>query len=149
MSKSTGNLISLRDALRLSSPGGLRWYLLSTPYRVRLEWNARALGQADREYRLLGELLARWLTPGRGGRLGASVVAGLAEDARADLSEGLATDRVIDRLRELSSRLSRDASERVARGERPAAIAALRAIEERIGLPLTPSAIVRSGRRSG
>jgi cysteinyl-tRNA synthetase len=149
MSKSTGNLISLRNALRVSSPGGLRWYLLSTPYRVRLEWNARALGQADREYRLLGELLDRWLTPGRGGRLGASVVEELAEYARADLSEGLATDRVIERLRELSSRLSRDRSERVARGERPAAIAALRAIEERIGLPLTPSAIVRSGRRSG
>ncbi|HYB78191.1 MAG TPA: class I tRNA ligase family protein [Thermoplasmata archaeon] len=149
MSKSTGNLISLRAALRQSSPGGLRWYLLSTPYRVRLEWNAHALERADREYRLLRSLLDRWLTPGRGGALGASVVRELAEGARAELAEGLAADRVIQRLRELSAQLSRDPSERVARGERTAALTALAGIEERTGLVLRPSTRVRSGRRPG
>jgi len=148
MSKSTGNLISLRAALRRSSPGGLRWYLLSTPYRVRLEWNAQALDVADREYHLLLDHLRRWLTPGAGGRLGASVVEAAAEGARVDLSEGLAADRVIQRLRELSSRLAADPSDRVAAGERPAAIRALRAVEERIGLPLRGVATGRSGRRS-
>jgi len=149
MSKSTGNLISLREALRHATPGGLRWYLLSTSYRVRLEWNAHALGLADREYRLLRDLLARWLTPGRGGALGASLVEEVAEGTRTDLAEGLGADLVIQRLRDLSSRLSRDGSDRIARGERAFALSALAGIEERIGLALRPSTKGRFGRRSG
>ncbi|HYA70190.1 MAG TPA: class I tRNA ligase family protein [Thermoplasmata archaeon] len=149
MSKSTGNLISLRDALKRSSPGGLRWYLLATPYRVRLEWDVRALDAANREYRLLLSHLDRWLAPGAGGTLGASLVERLAEAARGDLSEGLAADRVIQRLRELSNELGRDPSGRVAAGERPAARRALRAIEERTGIRLVSPARARSGRRSG
>ena len=148
MSKSTGNLVPLRTALAGSSVGGLRWYLLSTPYRVRLEWSAHALELADREYQLLRSLLARWLTPGRGGALGAAVLEELAEGTRADLAEGLAADRVIQRLRDLSTRLSRDPSERVARGERPAALRALAGVEARLGLALAPSTKARSGPRS-
>lgn len=148
MSKSTGNLIPLRVALDRSSPGGLRWYLLSTPYRVRLQWSARALELADREYGRLRDHLARWLAPGAGGTLGASVVERLADEARADLAEGLAADRVIERLRGLSAQLGRDASDHVAAGERPAARRALRAVEERMGLPLLPTR-APSGRRSG
>ena len=148
MSKSTGNLISLRAALRRSSPGGLRWYLLATPYRVRLEWNVHALDVANREYRGLQSHLHRWLAPGAGGALGASVVERLAQEARADLSEGLATDRVVQRLRELSARLGRDPSDRVAAGERAAARRALRAVEDRTGIPLV-SPTTPSGRRSG
>ncbi len=146
MSKSTGNLIPLRTALKRSSLGGLRWYLLSTPYRVRLEWNPHRLEAADREYRELRRHLSRWLAPGAGGALGAALVRALAEDARRDLAEGLATHRVIARLRELSSQLARDPSERVASGERSAARAALRSVEDRTGIPLLP---VRgpSGRR--
>ena len=139
MSKSTGNLISLRAALKRSSPGGLRWYLLSTPYRVRLEWNAHALEQAGREYRQLRSHLDRWLAPGAGGALGASFVERLAEDARTDLAEGLAADRVIQRLREFSNQLGRDPSDHVAAGERSAARRALRSVEERTGLPLVSS----------
>jgi cysteinyl-tRNA synthetase len=147
MSKSTGNLISLRSALERAGPGGLRWYLLATPYRVRLEWNGHALDAASREYRLLRYHLDRWLSPGAGGALGASVVERLAEDARADLAEGLAADRVIQRLRELSAQLGRDPSDHVATGERSAARRALRAVEGRTGIPLV-SAIGPSGRRS-
>ena len=138
MSKSTGNLISLRTALARSSLGGLRWYLLSTPYQVRLQWNPRALEIADREYRDLRRHLARWLSPGAGGALGAAPVRGLAEAARRDLEEGLATHRVIARLRELSAQLARDPSERVASGERSAAREAVRAVEEWTGIPLVP-----------
>jgi len=147
MSKSTGNLISLRAALERSSPGGLRWYLLATPYRVRLAWNVHALDAADREFRLLRSHLHRWLAPGAGGTLGASVVERMAEDARSDLAEGLAADRVIQRLRELSLQLGRDPSDHVAAGKRPAARRALRSVEERTGIPLV-SATVPSGRRS-
>ena len=146
MSKSTGNLISLRTALRQSSPGGLRWYLLSTPYRVRLEWRPHALAAADREYRELRRRLARWLAPGAGGALGASVALRLSEETRSDLSEGLAAHHVIERLREFSAQLGRNPSERVASGERSAARAAVQAVEDRTGIPLLP---VRgpSGRR--
>ena len=146
MSKSTGNLIPLHVALRRASPGGLRWYLLSTPYRVRLGWRTLGLDVAEREYQELRRNLAHWLAPGAGGSLGAGTVEELARGARADLAEGLAADRVIQRLRELSARLSRDPSGRVAAGERPAAREALRSVEERLGMPLLPST-ARSGRR--
>ncbi|MGA8710143.1 MAG: class I tRNA ligase family protein [Thermoplasmata archaeon] len=148
MSKSTGNLVSLRDALRRSSVGGLRWYLLSTPYRVRLEWDPLALDRAQVEYRELRGRLRRWLSPGAGGVLGAALTAELSENVRRDLAEGLAADRAIDRLREFSSQLSHDPSERVASGERTSARTALRAIEQRTGIPLVT---VRGpgGRRSG
>jgi len=147
MSKSTGNLVSLKTALRRSSPSGLRWYLLSTPYRVRLEWDSNALLAAEHEYRELRRRLARWLAPGAGGALGAPLVERLAADARQDLAEGLAADRVVDRLRELSATLARDPSGRVARGDRRKARAALRSVEERTGISLV-SLRDPSGRRS-
>lgn len=139
MSKSTGNLVPLRTALEHSSRGGLRWYLLSTPYRVRLEWDPQALGLANREYEELRDRLASWLAPGSGGALGATLVRRLSEETRCDLAEGLAAHRVIDRLRGLSHELGRDPSGRVAAGERTAAREALRAIEQRTGIPLVPS----------
>ena len=147
MSKSTGNLVSLKTALRRSSPSGLRWYLLSTPYRVRLEWDSNALLAAEHEYRELRRRLARWLAPGAGGALGAPLVERLAADVRQDLAEGLAADRVVDRLRELSATLARDPSGRVARGDRTKARAALRSVEERTGISLV-SLRDPSGRRS-
>jgi len=147
MSKSTGNLIPLHTALRRASPGGLRWYLLSTPYRVRLAWRTVALDAAEREYRELLDHLARWLAPGAGGSLGARVAEELAARTKADLAEGLAADQVIQRLRELSVRLARDPSERVAAGERPAAQRAIREVETRTGIRLLPTK-GRSGRRS-
>ena len=148
MSKSTGNLVSLRDALHRSSVGGLRWYLLSTPYRVRLEWDPSALDVAQEEYRGLRRRIGRWLAPGAGGARGATLANQLSENVHRDLAEGLAADRVIERLRAFSEELGRDASERVAAGERSAAHAALRSIAERTGIPLVP-ARGRGGRRSG
>lgn len=148
MSKSTGNLISLRTALESSSPGGLRWYLLSTPYRVRIEWSPFLVDRAEREYQELRRNIRRWLEPGRGGTLGASFAQELSEGVRADLSEGLATDKVIDRLRLLTAELGRDPSERVAAGEGGRVRDALREVERRTGIALLPLRD-RSGRRSG
>lgn len=148
MSKSTGNLVPLRTALRESSPGGLHWYLMATPYRVRLEWDPGALHAAEREYRELVERLAGWLSPGAGGRLGAPLAVRLSANVRRDLGEGLATDRVIERLREFSSELSHDPSGRVAVGDRAEARAAIATIEARTGLRLLPVSR-RGARRSG
>jgi cysteinyl-tRNA synthetase len=148
MSKSTGNLTSLRSALKSTSAGGLRWYLLSTPYRVRIEWSPFALDKSQREYEELRRNLRRWLEPGRGGALGAAFARRLSEGVRSDLSEGLATDKVIDRLRAFSAELGKDASERVAAGERAPVRDALREVEDRTGISLLPLR-GRSGRRSG
>ena len=145
MSKSTGNLVPLRKALRASSVGGLRWYLLSAPYGVRLEWVPERLAAAQVEYRALRSGVGRWLAPGAGGSLGARLAKELSENVRRDLAEGLASDRAIEHLREFSARLARDPSGRVASGEAPAARQALRAIELRTGIPLVPLT-VRSGR---
>jgi len=147
MSKSTGNLVPLRTALAGSSVGGLRWYLLSTPYRVRLEWDSRALAEADREYRELVGLIGHWLSAGAGGTVGAAATERLARSARNDLAEGLAADRLIGRLREFSSELARDPSGRVALGERSRVRAALGKVEAMTGIPLL-SLRDRSGRRS-
>jgi len=138
MSKSTGNLVPLREALRQSSVGGLRWYLLSAPYGVRLEWDGRALATADSEYRKLRRDLARWLAPGAGGSLGARLAEDLSAGVRDDLAEGLASDKVVERLRAFSDRLARDPSGRVAAGERTKARDALSAVEARTGIPLVP-----------
>ena len=139
MSKSKGNLFPLRAALKETSPGGLRWYLLSTPARVRLEWDPNALQSAHREYRDLQDRISAWLEPGAGGALGGTTAAKLSDSVRSDLAEGLAAHRVVERLREFSSQLGRDPSGRVAKGERTAARAALNAVESRTGIPLLPA----------
>ncbi len=48
MSKSLGNIISLRDALREWGPGPLRLWLLSGHYRTQLEYSEQSLNQAKR-----------------------------------------------------------------------------------------------------
>lgn len=52
MSKSLGNIIALKDALREWGPGTLRLWLLSGHYRTQLEYSEQSLTQA-------GRLLAR------------------------------------------------------------------------------------------
>jgi L-cysteine:1D-myo-inositol 2-amino-2-deoxy-alpha-D-glucopyranoside ligase len=47
MSKSTGNMIFVRDALRRTHPDGLRLYLLAEHYRRPFDHDARRMAQAD------------------------------------------------------------------------------------------------------
>jgi cysteinyl-tRNA synthetase len=47
MSKSTGNTIFVRDALRRTHPDGLRLYLLAEHYRRPFDHDARRMAQAD------------------------------------------------------------------------------------------------------
>ena len=136
MSKSVGNLITIREALTEAGPGGLRWYLLGPRYTERLEWDPRALRTAAEEFGRVRSTVARWLLGGGGGRIGAAAARRLSEDVRRALSNGLATDRAFALVARFAERIGRDPTGGIPRGERRSAIAALTEIEERLGVPV-------------
>jgi len=136
MSKSIGNLVPLRTALAAVGPDVLRWYLLDRPYADRLEWDARDLHRAETDYESVRRAVAAWLAPGGAGGGRARTAERLAEAVRHELLGGLRTDRAIDRIRAFARELDRAPSGHLARGERSAALAALRSVEDRTGLGL-------------
>ena len=136
MSKSTGNLISLRAALDDVGAGALRWYLLSTPYTQRLQWDPAALHRAAEEFALVRAAVKRTLTAAPAGHTAVVAVHRLAEGVRADLARGLATDRAFSRLRAWATRAPATATRRVTTADRIRLRRELRSIEHRTGLPL-------------
>jgi len=56
MSKSLGNIIVLREAIREWGPGPLRLWLLSAHYRTQLEYSMQGLQQAKRIYERLRDV---------------------------------------------------------------------------------------------
>ncbi len=136
MAKSTGNLISLRSALDDVGASPLRWYLLSTSYTHRLQWNPAALHRAAQEYAVLRRTVRSWLSVSSAGRDTATSARRLAEGVRRDLANGLATDRAFARVRAWASRTREHPSRSVARRERNVAVRAFRSIEDRTGLSL-------------
>lgn len=136
MSKSIGNLVTLREALTDGGPGGLRWYLLRPPYSQRLPWSEEKYVAAIDEYQSVCRTLGVWLSGGGDGGVGAAEARGLAEGVGADLSDDLGTDRAIARILEFVGRIRRDPTGGIPSGDRPAARAALRGIEIRLGIPL-------------
>ena len=138
MSKSSGNLVLLRDALRRWGAGALRWYLLGDRPRARLEWRDAAADRAREELDAFRQAIRASTRPGAGGRGRAAAVRHLAAAVREELAVGLRTDRAIAALRGFSEDLNRSDAGRLARGERRAAIAAYRDLEERTGIALLP-----------
>jgi cysteinyl-tRNA synthetase len=136
MSKSVGNLISLRAAMGEVGASALRWYLLSTPLDRRLQWDPAAVQRAAAEYALLRSTVETWLRPTARGRGTAAGIHRLAEGIRMDLGGGLATDRAFARLRSWALRAREQRTAGAATGERAAARAEFRSIEERTGLSL-------------
>ncbi|RLI41732.1 cysteine--tRNA ligase [Candidatus Bathyarchaeota archaeon] len=59
MSKSLGNFITVRDALRMCSPEVLRFFLISAHYRSPLDFNEDALRSAKRRFERLMNALRR------------------------------------------------------------------------------------------
>lgn len=140
MSKSSGNLVLLRDALRRWGAGTLRWYLLSRRARERLEWRDADADRARDDLERLRAALRTWTAPGAGGNGRATAARNLAGDVRTELSRGLRTDRAIAALGGFADELERSPTGRLARGERTSAAAAIREIEERTGIELLPGA---------
>ena len=136
MSKSTGNLVPLREALAAYGAGELRWYLMGRPYRDRFPWSEAAARKAAEEFDLLRSALRGWLAGRNGGRIGGERVRALAQEVRRALADGLATDRVVAELRQFAAEVAAS-SGGVPKGERREVRAALRTVEQRLGLALT------------
>ncbi len=136
MAKSTGNLVPVRAAVAAVGAGALRWYLLGTPYSQRLEWDAGNLARARDDYERARRTVSDSLSDGAGGPVPAARFARLAREVARDLDADLGTDRAIQRLRAFTEQLAARANGRVANGDRRRAIAAVRAIEDRLGIPL-------------
>ena len=135
MSKSTGNLVTLRSVLDRVEPSALRWYLLSKPLDRRLDWREADLERSRQEYERVRAAVRRFVAPGRGAGRAATAQA-LAEGVRRDLARGLATERAFGRLRSFAERPRAASKVRVAASERAAARAAFRSIKARTGLVL-------------
>jgi cysteinyl-tRNA synthetase len=136
MSKSRGNLVPLRVALRAVGPDALRWYLLSRPMTSRFDWHDEGLRRAAAEWRRIHSTFHDWLRPGAGGWVGVLRARETAHAVRRDIAADVAIDRALDHLRSLASAIDADPTGRIPRGERREARAVLREIEERTGLRL-------------
>jgi cysteinyl-tRNA synthetase len=136
MSKSKGNLVSLRSALDQVGAGSLRWYLLGTSYTRRLEWDPKALESAAAEYGHVRATVQKWMGRPGGGRGTAASIHRLSEGIRSDLAKSLATDRAFARIRSWASTVDADANAGASAGERAAARKEFRSIEDRTGLSL-------------
>jgi cysteinyl-tRNA synthetase len=134
MSKSRGNLVPLRSALRDVGPDALRWYLVGQPKTERLNWTPVALHRATMEWRRIRRTVRFWLRPGVGGHVGALRAAEVAAGVRRDMAADLATDRVYDHLRSLAVAIDADPTGHVPMGDGRAARAAIRDVERRTGL---------------
>ncbi len=135
MSKSVGNLVPLRTALKLLGAPALRWHLLGRPYRDRFAWDDAAAQAARAELDLLRSTVRAWLASDGGGRLGAARAQRLARTVRQALLDGLATERVLAELRAFAAEIGASPAG-LPRGDRPAAREALREIETRLGIAI-------------
>ncbi len=136
MSKSTQNLVSIREALRDAEAPGLRWYLLTPRYSERLEWDGDAYCSAALELAGVRRSIGAWLGSSRRGPLGVRTAQALAEGVRQDLLDNLGTDRAIARIRAFARSLDADPRGGIARGDRRAASHALAEVETRLGIRL-------------
>ncbi len=136
MAKSTGNLVSIEQAVRDGSARGLRWYLMGRPYTEPVDWDGADYQRAVEEFESLRGTFGGWLAAGAGGRLGSRPVRALVEGVGRDLIANLRSDRAVARIRDFAHRLAGDPSGRVARGERGAARSAVADLERRTGLSL-------------
>ena len=136
MSKSTQNLVSIREALREVDAGGLRWYLLHPRYAERLEWDANDCASAAEELGRVRRTIRDWLRSDRRGSLGARAAVTLARNVRRALLDNLATDRALAHLREFAEALEADPRGGMPRGERRDARRAIAEVERRLGIAL-------------
>ena len=136
MSKSTQNLVTIREALDTAGADALRWYLLEPPYSERLTWSARELRRAGEDIARIQGTIGGWLRGGGGGPIGAKDTKAVLAGVRADLANDLGTRAAIHRVRAFAHRIERAAAGSVPRGERVEARNALAETESRLGIRL-------------
>jgi cysteinyl-tRNA synthetase len=137
MSKSTGNLVTLRSALDREGAGALRWYLLSRKTSDRLPWEDAEFARAAREYAAVREAFAEWTRPGASGSFGVARAEALGRRVRTQLLHSLRTDAAIAAVGETALALRRAPNARAPRGERTRVRALVRDVERRTGIPLS------------
>ncbi len=129
MSKSLGNLVLIRDAVRRHSTAALRWYLLRTPYRADFNYVTDEVHATEVQVGRLFDAL------GATGGSGTPLELGRGRDAVLDwLDDDLQTDRALPILAELAEQVSTAAADGRDVG---AAQAQLRELLDVFGFPLS------------
>jgi cysteinyl-tRNA synthetase len=147
MSKSRGNLVSIRTALDASGPDALRWYLLTSPYNARLEWEERDLAASVELVAELQKRCARSLPRGAGGSIPAERLETLHREIVEQIEQGLGVDRALGALRRWMAEIERDPRGQLEKGALARARRSYGAIERLLGLRLIPPS--RAGRGRG
>jgi cysteinyl-tRNA synthetase len=136
MAKSTGNLVTIEEALGQICPWGLRYYLMTKSYEERLEFSMYEAHQAEESWQedqaALSGLLA---TGGQSGYPVERLETASKEFYRA-LASNLETPEVLNILHELTVDIRRSGTSGIARGEHRAARKILTGWGTTLGLPL-------------
>ena len=145
MSKSTGNILTIREVLRRFDPVALRLYVLTTHYRNPIEFSEDALAEAQRSVDRIYQTASRGsLAPGRSPDGAADP--GALDDFRGEMDDDFNTPRalavVFEEVRAVNRLLDR--------GNGPgldARLKALRVMAEALGLLQAPAERVLEDRR--
>ena len=148
MSKSTGNILSIREVLERFDPVALRLYMLTTHYRNPIEFSEEALAEAQRGVARIYETVSRvdrGLAPSPGG----AVEPGPMDDFRREMDDDFNTPRalavVFEEMRAVNRLLDRGES-----AELDARRNGLRAMTEALGLlQAPPERFLEDRRRAG
>ena len=135
MSKSTGNLVALSDALVEFGPDVVRWYLMSTPITLPIQWESAEAEAAGRDLARIQSSLAASLGAAAG-TVPAARFERLHATVHRRLSNGLHADAALGEIRAFSEALEGRARSGVRRGERSAARRALAKVERLLGIRL-------------
>jgi cysteinyl-tRNA synthetase len=134
MSKSTGNLVPLAEALDYADADALRWYLLGTPSTDRLEWSTQEFDAAIQRSRDAHAALGAAVPDGAGGSLSVAGLRTLRRGVAHDIADRLGVDRALGRLETYAAGISRRANSRYPRGSRREVTAELGAIDRLLGM---------------
>ena len=148
MSKSTGNILSIREVLERFDPVALRLYMLTTHYRNPIEFSEEALAEAQRGVARIYETVSRvdrGLAPSSDG----AVEPGPMDDFRREMDDDFNTPRalavVFEEMRAVNRLLDRGES-----AELDARRNGLRAMTEALGLlQAPPERFLEDRRRAG
>ncbi|MGA7923380.1 MAG: class I tRNA ligase family protein [Thermoplasmata archaeon] len=135
MAKSTGELVSLRSALRTYGADALRFYLMSRPYHTRLEWKDDEVARAAEQVAEIQHATQASAPRGSSGQLPIAPLHALVAGATEDIGNDLGIDRVMERLLRWANWLRSKGRPRFAASRREVA-AAYGALERLTGLHL-------------